>query len=107
MDWEIGPENNLILVPDFRRAKYEGLRRHLGKVNWEPLGLAESQNPGLEPNAQEGQVETTYNTLVEVIAKGQRQHIPYQARRTETNNPKWMTRRLRHEIGLKRGIYRK
>ena len=88
-------------MSDFRRANYEGLIRHLEDVNWEALELAESQDQRLEPDGQEGQVETTYNNLFKVIVEGLMQHISYQARRTENSNPKWIARTLRHGIGLK------
>ncbi len=49
LKWEVNRDNNLTLVPDFRRANYEGLRRHLEEVNWELLGL--------EGDGQENSVE--------------------------------------------------
>ncbi len=39
LEWEVNRESNLTLVPDFRRANYEGLRGHLEEVNLESLGL--------------------------------------------------------------------
>lgn len=58
-----------------------------------------------KPEEWRNNVEMTYNNLIRV--EGQRQHIPYQACRKEKKDPKWMTRILKHEIGLKRRLYRK
>ncbi len=32
LEWEVN-RDNLVLVPDFRRTNYEGLRQHLEEVN--------------------------------------------------------------------------
>ncbi len=46
LEWEVNHDNNLVLVPDFRRANYEGLRQHLEEVNWESLGLGGDSQRG-------------------------------------------------------------
>lgn len=33
LDWAVTRESNPVLVPEFRTANYEGLRKHLRKVN--------------------------------------------------------------------------
>lgn len=40
--WEVTLESNLVLVPDFRRAK--DLKRYIEEVYWETLGLGEGQD---------------------------------------------------------------
>ena len=56
LEWEVNHNNNLVIVPDFRRANYEGLRRHLEEVNWEYLEVGDE--------GQEISVERTYNNLI-------------------------------------------
>ncbi len=99
MEWEVNRDNNLVLVPDFRRANYEEIRRHLEKVNWESLGLG--------GDSQGNCVERAYNNLVKAIGEGQQLHIPYRSLSKDNSDPKWMTRGLRHEIGLKRKLYKR
>ncbi len=99
MEWEVNRDNNLTLVPDFRRANYEGLRRPLEEVNWESLELGGDD--------QGNSVEMNYNTLVQAISEGQQQHIPYRPIRKDNSDPKWMTRGLKHEIGLKRSLFKR
>ncbi len=38
LEWEVN-YNNPVLVHEFRRDKYEDLRRYHEEVNWESLGL--------------------------------------------------------------------
>ncbi len=68
LEWEENGDNNLTLVPDFRRANYEGLRRHLEEVNWESIGLG--------GDGQGNCVERKYSNLDKAIGQGQQQHIP-------------------------------
>ena len=51
-------------------------------------------------------MDRTYNNLVKAIGEGQQQHIPYRSLRKDNSDPKWMTRGLKHEIGLKRRLYK-
>ena len=96
LEWEVNHNNNLVLVPDFRRANYEGLRRRLEGVNWEFLEVGDD-GPG-------NSVERTYNNLVKVIGERQEHFIPYRPLRKENRDPKWMRQWLKHEIGLKRRL---
>ncbi len=75
-DWAVTHESNPVLVPNFKRADYEGLTIHLEEVNWEALELGESQDHVLGPDDQEHQVELAYNKMVNVTVEGQKQHIP-------------------------------
>ncbi len=62
LEWKVNRDNNLILVPDFRRVNYEGLGRHLEEVNWESLELG-GDDPG-------NSVGRNYNNLVQTISEG-------------------------------------
>ena len=53
------------------------------------------------------QINMLYNYFVNKIQAGQLANIPCRAIRSDNNDPKWMTARLKHYIGLKRGIYKK
>lgn len=88
-----------MLVPDFRKANYEKLRRHLEEVYWESLGLGN--------DSQESSVERTFNNLVQAIGKGQAHHIPYSLLRKDNNDPEWMSCGLKHETGVKWDTYKR
>lgn len=54
--WEIMfilRNSNPVLVPDFRRAGCEGLKRNLKEVNWGALGVDEGQDSGLQQMPKE------------------------------------------------------
>ena len=55
----------------------------------------------------ENEVDNMYNYFVNKLHAGQSANIPCRAIRSDNNDPRWMTARLKHYIGLKRGIYRK
>lgn len=48
--------NSTLLVPDFRRADYKELRRHLKEVNLGTLRVNEGQLSGLKPEEQRSYV---------------------------------------------------
>lgn len=66
LDWAETPELSLVLMPDFRRANYEGLRKHLKEVNWKALRLNGSHNSRLKSDLQEKQEKITYNNFVRI-----------------------------------------
>ncbi len=99
LEWEVNHSNNLVLILDFRRANYEGLRRHLEEVNWKSLEVGDDE--------QDNNVERTYSNLVKAIGEGQDRHIPYRPLRKENRDPKWMTHGLQHEIEQKRRLYKR
>lgn len=104
LDWEVTHELSPVLVPHFGTADYERLRRFVKEVNWAALWINEAGKAG---NWWQGKsCKITMNNLALLILDGQRLYIPYQARRTEQNDPKWITRGLKHNTGLKRRIYR-
>ncbi len=106
MDWAVPRTSKTVLVPDFRRANYEGLRRHLEEVNWRSLEMDGGQDLEQETETHLNHVDTTYNSLVKKIVEGQEQYIPYPDKRSNLD-PKWITRSLKHELGLKWGIYKR
>ena len=69
-------------------------------------GSAAVQNEVRSGRSEDG-IERLYNYLVSKIHAGQLANIPCRAIRSDNNDPKWMTARLKHYIGLKRGIYKK
>ena len=48
-----------------------------------------------------------YKYFVDRLHTGQLANIPYRAIRSQKTDPKWMTVRLKHYIGMKRGIYKR
>ncbi len=64
MDWEVLRTSNTVIVPDFRRANYEGLRRHLEEVNWRSLGMDGGQDLDQETVTHLDHVDTTYNKYI-------------------------------------------
>ena len=48
-----------------------------------------------------------YSKFVDSIIHCQKLSIPYKTFRCRKNDPKWMTDRLKHYIGLKRGVYKR
>ena len=37
-------QQNMALMPDFRKANYQGLRTHLQSVNWEEIGVGRGED---------------------------------------------------------------
>ena len=128
---------NVSKTLDFRRANFEGLREYLRRVDWQrtegheegsevvrqvegkvPGGISGGVRGGVEVRSQgtggaemgglgESRADEMYNCFVDKLNAGQLANIPNRTIRTDTNDPKWMTERLKHYIGLKRGIYKK
>ena len=94
-------EQNTAMVPDFRRANYQGLRYHLREVDWEEVGLDRVE--GQERN----EADIHYNSLVKQILTAQENYIPKKRIRSRRNDPKWMNSSIRKDIGKKRGLYRR
>ena len=93
-------EQNAALVPDFRKANYQGLRHHLQSIDWEEIEVGRAEE-------QENEVEMQYNSIVREIIRVQEQYIPKKTVRSNKNEPKWMNNSIRRDIGLKRGLYKK
>ena len=90
-------EHNMALMPDFRKANYQGLRNHLQSVNWEEIGAGRVED----------EVENQYNDIVREIHLAQEQYIPKRKIRSGRNDPKWMNNNIRRDIGVKRGLYKR
>ena len=93
-------EHNAALVPDFRRANYQGLKHHLQEIDW--AGIGEDRQEG-----QNYEVEIRYDRLVKEIQEAQDEYIPKKRVRSKKNDPKWMDNSIRKNIDLKRGLYRR
>ena len=93
-------------VPDFRKANYKGLRRHLEEISWSPLegkGDVRSGSEGEETGegrsdqvctgggVSEVKAEKAYTFFLDNLIACQKQNIPYRAIRSLKNDPKWMT----------------
>ncbi|KAK8738331.1 hypothetical protein OTU49_017424, partial [Cherax quadricarinatus] len=89
IEWKYDSSDNLVTVPDFRLADYNGLREHLSSVDW-----------GNEVSYQ-------YDSFLNTIHAAQRTFIPYKEIRSNRNDPKWMNNRLKYLLGHKKGIYRR
>ena len=76
----------------------------MGQSEWRESG---DQVEEVRSEGTEHEVEGIYNCFVNNLYAGQIANIPYRAIRTDRNDPKWMNARLKHCIGLKRGIYKK
>ena len=90
-------------------ARCEGEEVISGEIR---VGQSEDRESGAQvgdvrSEGAEQEVEGMYDCFVENLYAGQRANIPYRAIRTDRNDPKWMNARLKHCIGLKRGIYKK
>ena len=53
-------EQNTALVPDFRKANYQGLRHHLQSIDWEGIGVGREEDQSIE-------VELHYNSIGKFI----------------------------------------
>ena len=73
-----------------------------GGMSQVPMQVEDVRSKGMEH-----EVEKMYNCFVDNLHAGQLANIRYRAIRTDRNDPKWMTARLKHYIRLKQGIYKK
>ena len=112
--WEEKCTLNNTLIPDFRCADFQGLRRQLGRINLTSPVLGSDPGQGTEAESQviSSKVSSEiramgdqYDYMIRKIQEGQQQYIPYRQVRSKGNNPRWMTDRLKKEIGIKRGLY--
>ena len=115
MKWNgIDSSMNNVKIPDFRRANYNGLRTYLEAVVQKPgneinSGIDSMISVSGDNNHQEEEItiEEEYERIIEQLITGQMINIPYKEIRTKNNDPKWMTDKIKHYIGIKKGIYRK
>ncbi|XP_076034815.1 uncharacterized protein LOC143021293 [Oratosquilla oratoria] len=66
------------------------------------LGRVDS---GRGPKNQVSTLDEMYSNLADLIIYAQNTFIHLKSIRKNSNTPKWMTDRLKHEIGIKRGLY--
>ena len=127
-------KDNLKKVPNFRVADFEGLKTRLTEVEWDrltveednlsgqaglgsPLGTrlpqGEANNSNYSGNNPPGlptisrNVDDQYNSFVNTLKNIQSDYIPEKQFRSRNNDPKWMNCRIKHMIGIKRGIYKR
>ena len=93
-------DENTTLVPDFRKANYEGLRQHLQRIDWVNIGM-----DGREEESNE--MEILYNSTVREILNVQEKFVPKKNIRSKNNDPKWMNSNIKRDIATKKGLYRK
>ena len=55
----------------------------------------------------EVRAEEEYTFFVDNLIAGQKNNIPYRTIRSQKNDPKWMTTRLKHIIGLKTNMLKR
>ncbi|MPC20325.1 hypothetical protein E2C01_013265 [Portunus trituberculatus] len=48
-----------------------------------------------------------YSHILNKLHRGHIANIPYKTIKSQSNNPKWMTNRLKRSIGQKRDIYKR
>ena len=133
MYWEATKNYNKLLRPDFRLANFDGLRQHLGGINWEEFvpkpsregeipvslnderlnfmgtsaGRAGSLSSHYRISRKSDQVELSLSKFINEINECQTQFIPLKHIRCEQSDPRWMTNAVKYKIGLKRGIYKR
>ena len=61
----------------------------------------------MSDNDRQISVDNEYNELISELLIGKKMYIPNINIRSNINYPKGMTDRLKHLIGIKRGIYKK
>lgn len=69
---------------------------------WSMTGWSESD---MKSRRMEQAVNELYNYSVDKLHAGQLSNIPYRTITIGMNYPKWLTARLKHYVGLKKGIY--
>ena len=85
-------QQNMALMPDFRKANYQGLRMYLQRVNWEEIGVGRGED-------RVNEVERQYNGIVRELQMAQEQYIPKRRIRSSRNYPKWMNEQQQHKEG--------
>ncbi|XP_050709044.1 uncharacterized protein LOC126993921 [Eriocheir sinensis] len=91
--WEDRVSSNNTLIPDFRKADHEGLRKQLQRLRGvrSEVGQDPKQGGALisgEVTSQVSSLEGEYNSLVREIKLGQKQFIPHREVRSTCNYPR-------------------
>ena len=101
-----------VLVPNFRKANFKGLKDALKRTN-HLLNLARAAQLSADQNEQDRmQVSSdsenvAYSNFITSLQDKQSEFIPKRKLQSNSNQPKWMTFKLLDIIGTKKGVYRK
>lgn len=130
-------KENMGIIPNFRLGNFEGLRERLIEEAWEGISspvVEENNLPGQVSSGSASGVTLThgevsrsdqiginsarvsincinldeeYNYFVQKLKDIQNYFIPKKQFRSSNNDPKWMNSRIKHLIGIKKGLYRR
>ena len=92
--------DNLMRVPNFRRANFEDFRKYLEEIDW-------TSTSGNGDNPHHEGVEELYNNFTIKLHTGQKRFIPSKKFRSGKNEPNWMNNRIKFLLGRKNGMYKK
>ena len=94
LNLQIITKENMLLIPNYRKANFANIRREIESVNW---------NQCLENVC----IDETYNTLTANLKSIVNENIPHKSRRINVCQPVWMTDRLQKILAKKRKAYKK
>ena len=94
LNLQIKTRDNTLLIPNYRRANFENMRRELDNVNWEHL---------LDVHC----IDELYSRFTAKLKAIEKNNIPYRQRRVDKCKPAWMTNCLKKMITDKRKAYKK
>ena len=93
LNLQINTRENVLLVPNYKKANFSNIKRTLESVNWNQL---------LDNTCIEGMYDKFTAKLSYILSK----NIPNKPRRIDQNKPLWMTNNLLKMIGDKRKAYK-
>ncbi|MDJ0596593.1 MAG: reverse transcriptase family protein [Pleurocapsa sp. MO_226.B13] len=96
---KIETDKNLMTVPNFRRANFDGLREHLRMTDWEHNLGASEENNNLGVNDR-------YNKFTDTLLTAQKRYIPNKQYRSGKNDPRWMNDTIHTLLGRKNRAYK-
>ena len=94
LNLQISTRENVLLVPNYKKANFSNIKRMLKLINWNQL---------LEDTC----VEEMYDKFTAKLSYILNNNIPHKPRRIDQNKPLWMTSFLSKMIGDKRKAYKK
>ena len=94
LNLQINTRENVLLVPNYKKANFPNIKRTLESINWGQL---------LEDTC----VEEMYDKFTAKLSYILNNNIPHKPRRIDQNKPLWMTSFLSKMIGDKRKAYKR
>ena len=91
---QIITKENMLLVPNYRKANFANIRREIESVNW---------NQCLDNVC----IDESYKTFTANLKSIVNENIPHKPRRINICQPVWMTDSLQKIIAEKRKVYKK